>query len=132
MEQLIYDLNNFSNIYLIAVSIIVQFIIYPSFKSYNESKFKNFHSSYTRKMFLIVGPIMTLELLCCIYLIYIDLTKILSLGLILLIIWFLTFFMIVPIHNKLNIKFESTKHKRLLRLNAFRTLAWIFKFLLFI
>ena len=132
MEQLIYDLNNFSNIYLIAVSIIVQFIIYPSFKTYNENKFKNFHSSYTRKMFLIVGPIMTLELLCCIYLIYIDLTRILSLGLILLIIWFLTFFMIVPIHNKLNIKFESPKHKRLLRLNAFRTLAWIFKFVIFI
>ena len=132
MEKLVYDLNNFSNIYLIAVSIIVQFIIYPSFKSYNENKFKNFHSNYTRKMFLIVGPIMALELLCCIYLIYIDLTKILSLGLILLIIWFFTFFMIVPIHNKLNIKFESLKHKRLLRLNALRTLAWIFKFLLFI
>ena len=132
MEQLIYDLNNFSNIYLIAVSIIVQFIIYPSFKTYNENKFKNFHSSYTRKMFLIVGPIMALELLCCIYLIYVDLTKISSLGLILLIIWILTFFMIVPIHNKLNIKFESLEHSRLLRLNAFRTLAWIFKFLLFI
>ena len=132
MDELIYDLNNFSNIYLIAVSIIVQFIIYPSFKSYNENKFKNFHSNYTRKMFLIVGPIMTLELLCCIYLIYIDLTKISSLGLILLIIWFLTFFMIVPIHNKLSIKFESPEHKRLLRLNAFRTSAWIFKFLIFI
>ena len=132
MEQIIYDLNNFSNIYLIAVSIIVQFIIYPSFKSYNENKFKNFHSGYTRKMFLIVGPIMTLELLCCIYLIYIDLTKISSLGLILLIIWVLTFFMIVPIHNKLNIKFESLEHSRLLKLNALRTLAWIFKFLLFI
>ena len=132
MEQLIYDLNNFSNIYLIAISIIVQFIIYPSFKGYNKDKFTIFHSSYTRKMFLIVGPIMTLELLCCIYLIYIDITKILSLGLILLFIWFFTFFMIVPIHNKLNIKFDSTEHKRLLRLNAFRTLAWIFKFLLFI
>ena len=132
MEQLVYDLNNFSNIYLIAVSIIVQFIIYPSFKSYNENKFKNFHSNYTRKMFLIVGPIMALELLCCIYLIYVDLTKISSLGLILLIIWILTFFMIVPIHNKLNIKFESLEHSRLLRLNAFRTLAWIFKFIIFI
>ena len=132
MEQIIYDLNNFSNIYLIAVSVMVQYIVYPSFKNYNEKKFKNFHSSYTRKMFLIVGPIMTLELLCCIYLIYIDITKILSLGLILLFIWFFTFFMIVPIHNKLNIQFESTEHKRLLRLNAFRTLAWIFKFLLFI
>ena len=132
MEQLIYDLNNFSNIYLIAISIIVQFIIYPSFKSYNEDKFKNFHSSYTRKMFLIVGPIMAIELLCCIYLFYNGISKILLSSSILLIIWFITFFMIVPIHNKLNIQFESTKHKRLLRLNAFRTLAWIFKFLLFI
>ncbi len=132
MEQIIYDLNNFSNIYLIAVSIMVQFIVYPSFKNYNEKKFKNFHSVYTKKMFLIVGPIMAIELLCCIYLSYNGISKILLSSSILLIIWFITFFMIVPIHNKLNIKFELFEHKRLIQLNALRTLAWIFKFLIFI
>lgn len=83
-------------------------------------------------MFLIVGPIMAIELLCCIYLSYNGISKILLSSSILLIIWFITFFMIVPIHNKLNIKFELFEHKRLIQLNALRTLAWIFKFLLFI
>ena len=63
MEQFILQINTFSNIYLIAISIMVQFIIYPSFKNYSESSFKSFHSGYTKKMFLIVGPFMIIELI---------------------------------------------------------------------
>ena len=69
MEQFILQINIFSNIYLIAISIMVQFIIYPSFKNYSESTFKSFHSAYTKKMLFIVGPIMILELLSTLYLV---------------------------------------------------------------
>ena len=68
MQEIFFDINLFSNIYLIAISIIVQFIIYPSFKKYSFVEFKTFHSDYTKKMFLIVGPVMTVELLCCVFL----------------------------------------------------------------
>ena len=37
MEQLFLKINIYSNIYLIAISIIVQLIIYPSFKKYSDS-----------------------------------------------------------------------------------------------
>ena len=57
MEQFILEINIFSNIYLIAISIMVQFIIYPSFKNYSESTFKSFHSAYTKKMYLLLGQL---------------------------------------------------------------------------
>ena len=63
MEQLFLKINIYSNIYLIAISVMVQLIIYPSFKNYDNSNFRSFHSSYTKKMFFIVGPIMIIELL---------------------------------------------------------------------
>ena len=121
MQEIFFDIHLFSNIYLIAISIIVQFIIYPSFKKYSFVEFKTFHSDYTKKMFIIVGPVMTVELLCCAFL--------LIPAILLIIIWILTFFLIVPIHNKLNIKFNLNDHKNLIRLNGLRTLLWVLKVL---
>ena len=128
MQQLISEINTFCNIYLISISIIVQFVVYPSFKNYNTNKFKSFHSDYTTKMLYIVGPVMTLELLCCVYLLYVDLPSVLFSCLLLSIVWVLTFAMIVPIHNRLNNNFKLNEHRKLLRLNGLRTLAWILKF----
>ena len=128
MQQLISEINTLSNIYLISISIIVQFIVYPSFKIYNTNQFKSFHSDYTTKMLYIVGPVMTVELLCCIYLLYVDLPSELFSSLLLSIVWVLTFAVIVPIHNRLNNNFKLSEHKKLLRLNGLRTLAWILKF----
>ena len=79
-------------------------------------------------MLYIVGPVMTVELLCCIYLLYVDLPSELFSSLLLSIVWVLTFAMIVPIHNRLNNNFKLSEHKKLLRLNGLRTLAWILKF----
>jgi len=128
MQQLISEINTFCNIYLISISIIVQFVVYPSFKNYNTNQFKSFHSDYTTKMLYIVGPVMTAELLCCVYLLYVDLPSVLFSSLLLSIVWVLTFARIVPIHNRLNNNFELNEHKKLLRLNGLRTLAWILKF----
>ena len=128
MQQLISEINTFCNIYLISISIIVQFVVYPSFKNYNINQFKSFHSDYITKMLYIVGPVMTAELLCCVYLLYVDLPSVLFSSLLLSIVWVLTFAMIVPIHNRLNNNFEQNEHRKLLRLNGLRTLAWILKF----
>ena len=128
MEQLFLKINIYSNIYLIAISIMVQLIIYPSFKNYYNSNFRSFHSSYTKKMFFIVGPIMILELLSTIYLAiknsYLFPTSIVVL------IWLTTFFLIVPVHNSLNSAFSIKTHKKLLRLNFIRTTFWVLKLLL--
>ena len=128
MQQLISEINTFCNIYLISISIIVQFVVYPSFKNCNTNQFKSFHSDYTTKMLYIVGPVMTVELLCCVYLLYVDLPSVLFSSLLLSIVWVLTFAIIVPTHNRLNNNFEQNEHRKLLRLNGLRTLAWILKF----
>ena len=128
MEQLFLKINIYSNIYLIAISIIVQLIIYPSFKKYSDSKFKSFHSSYTNKMFFIVAPIMILELLSALYLLIKNsfYPPIIIIGF----IWLITFFFIVPVHNSLNSNFNIIVHKKLLHLNFIRTTFWILKFLI--
>ena len=128
MEQLFLKINIYSNIYLIAISIMVQLTIYPSFKNYSHSKFKSFHSSYTKKMFFIVAPIMILELLSALYLLIKN--SFLIPTIIIGFIWLITFFFIVPIHDSLNYNFNIRVHKKLLHLNFIRTTFWILKFLI--
>ena len=128
MEQFILQTNLFSNIYLIAISIMVQFIIYPSFKNYPQSTFKSFHSAYTKKMLFIVGPIMILELLSTLYLVIKN--SFFLPTLIVALIWLTTFFLIVPIHQSLNYSFNIRNHKKLLRLNFVRSSFWVLKLLL--
>ena len=128
MEQLFLKINIYSNIYLIAISVMVQLIIYPSFKNYDNSNFRSFHSSYTKKMFFIVGPIMIIELLTTLYLVIKN--TFLFPSTIVALIWLTTFFLIVPIHNSLNSAFSIRTHKKLLRLNIVRTSFWVLKLLI--
>ena len=128
MEQLFLKINIYSNIYLIAISLTAQLIIYPSFKNYDNSNFKSFHSSYTKKMFFIVGPIMIIELLSTSYLVIKN--TFLFPSTIVALIWLTTFFLIVPVHNSLNSAFSIRTHKKLLRLNIVRTSFWVLKLLI--
>ena len=128
MEQLFLKINIYSNIYLIAISVMVQLIIYPSFKNYDNSNFRSFHSSYTKKMFFIVGPIMIIELLTTLYLVIKN--TFLFPSTIVALIWLTTFFLIVPVHNSLNSAFSIRTHKKLLRLNIVRTSFWVLKLLI--
>ena len=128
MEQLFLKINIYSNIYLIAISVMVQLIIYPSFKNYDNSNFRSFHSSYTKKMFFIVGPIMIIELLTTLYLVIKN--TFLFPSTIVALIWLTTFFLIVPVHNSLNSAFSIRTHKKLLRLNFVRTSFWVLKLLI--
>ncbi len=107
---------------------MVQLIIYPSFKNYDNSNFRSFHSSYTQKMFFIVGPIMIIELLSTLYLVIKD--TFLFPSTIVAFIWLTTFFLIVPVHNSLNSAFSIRTHKKLLRLNIVRTSFWVLKLLI--
>ena len=125
--ELIYNINLFSNIYLIAISIIVQLVVYPSFKNLKKESFIIFHKNYTKKMLFIVGPIMFLELLTSLILV-IKFNQSSSSLIPLTFVWLLTFLLIVPVHNKLSSRFQEIEHKKLINLNFFRTIAWIVKF----
>ena len=129
--EIIHELNKISNLLMIGISILVQFIIYPSFKKPDFKNFNVFHISYSNKMFYIVAPIMLTELFSSLFLVYKSPSKIYLISLFfLLLIWLLTFLFIVPIHNFLSANHNKKKVQRMIRLNGLRTFFWLSKYLI--
>lgn len=120
---------------MVGVSLITHFVTYPSFKLIKSSLFSEFHKSYTNKMLFIVAPVMILELISSLFLVIFDVSdNNTEIGLLisLLLIWFLTFFIIVPIHNKLTLDYDKDLNQKLIKYNGLRTIFWIIKLILFI
>ena len=125
----------FSNLIMVGISLITHFVTYPSFKLIKSSIFSEFHKSYTNKMLVIVAPVMILELISSILLVIFNVSdNDTETGLLitLILIWFLTFFAIVPIHNKLAVNYSKDLNQKLIKYNGFRTALWIIKLILFI
>ena len=130
MEILFY-IYIFCNIFLIGISLITQFVTYPSFQSINPEIFSNFHKIYTQKMLFIVGPIMTIEFLSVVVLLFINIDFHFMVQFIFVfLIWILTFFLIVPIHNELEKHYNKSLNNKLIKLNGYRTFLWFVKFIL--
>ena len=120
---------------MVGVSLITHFVTYPSFKLIKSSLFSEFHKSYTNKMLFIVAPVMILELISSLFLVIFDVSdNNTEIGLLisLLLIWFLTFFIIVPIHNKLTLNYNKDLNQKLIKYNGLRTILWMIKLILFI
>tara|TARA_B100000900_G_scaffold63832_1_gene49289 strand:- start:4504 stop:4770 length:267 start_codon:yes stop_codon:yes gene_type:complete len=80
-------------------------------------------------MLLIVGPIMTIEFLIAAILLFLNVDFYFLIQFILVsLIWILTFFLIVPVHNQLEKKYDKLLNSKLIKLNGYRTLVWIVKF----
>ncbi len=133
--NLIVYISLFTNIIMVGVSLITHFVTYPSFKLIKSSIFSEFHKSYTNKMLFIVAPVMILELISSLLLVIFDMNDN-NTGIVLLItlmlIWFLTFFTIVPIHNKLSVNYNKDLNQKLIKYNGLRTILWIIKLILFV
>ena len=120
---------------MVGVSLITHFVTYPSFRLIKSSLFSEFHKSYTNKMLFVVAPVMILELISSLFLVIFDVSdNNTEIGLLisLLLIWFLTFFIIVPIHNKLTVNYNKDLNQKLIKYNGLRTIFWIIKLILFI
>ena len=134
MNIIVY-ISLFTNLIMVGVSLITQFVTYPSFKLIKSITFSEFHKSYTKKMLFIVAPIMILELISSLLLVIFDISdNHTEIGLLitLILIWLLTFFNIVPIHNKLTVNYNKDLNQKLIKLNGLRTILWILKLILFI
>lgn len=132
-EDIILNICLTTNLLMIGISLIVQFIVYPSFKIFDKIFFFKYHRNYTKKMFVLVSPIMILEIVSSFILFIEYQTKILALILFInILIWLVTFIFIVPIHNSFSKYNKLKKVKKLLNYNFTRTFLWIFKALIFI
>ena len=134
MNIIVY-ISLFTNLIMVGVSLITHFVTYPSFKLIKSNTFSEFHKSYTKKMLFIVAPVMILELISSSLLVIFDISdNHTEIGLLitLILIWLLTFFNIVPVHNKLTVNYNKDLNQKLIKLNGLRTILWILKLILFI
>lgn len=104
---------------------IVQLVHYPAFKFIDKENFKQFQQFHTQNITWIVAPAMVLELLFSV-LLFLKLEDFFSILNVLsvLLIWVATFFVSVPIHNKLQNGYDLKLIKKLVQTNWLRTVLW--------
>lgn len=118
-----------SSLIMLGVIWIIQLVQYPFFSQVNAENFPKYHAAHTFWITPVVAPTMIIELITSIFIIFyppknID-AKLLYIGLILtLIVWASTFFIQIPLHNKLANTFNADAHRLLVNTNWIRTIAW--------
>jgi uncharacterized membrane protein len=129
MDKLIFIGNLASTFYLTGLIWLVQLVQYPFFARVGAENFQQYHAAHTFWITPVVAPAMILELITSIFLIFyppgnID-GKFFWLGLFLtLTVWLSTFFLQVPMHEKLATGFDTEAHRFLVNSNWIRTIAW--------
>ena len=117
---------------LLILIILVQLIIYPSFLHYHLKNLITWHNIYTKKIAIVVIPLMLGQLSVSIFQVYEkQVFDTLSYFIIVLFLWAITLFKFAPMHNiisqgSVNDKFLT----KLVRLNWIRTILWFLLFLL--
>ena len=117
------------NAILVGIIIMTQIISYPLFLKVSESSFADYYNAYKNRITIIVIPFMITELLLTLY-IYLHSPNNIFFQIstfILILIWLSTFFIQVPIHNKISIKLEHKMIEKLISTNWMRTFLWILK-----
>lgn len=116
---------------LVVLTWIVQLVIYPGFRFFQRPDMLRWHKPYTRRITVIVFPLMAAQIGLYAYRLRIDATMLNGMLLLLVLMtWLITFFFAVPLHNRI----ESGKEMqitidRLNRVHRWRTLIWTIIFL---
>lgn len=127
--QLAWPLHLASTFYMVGLIWFVQVVHYPLFAAVGEDKFVEYEDHHQRLTTWVVGPGMLVELVSGMLL---ALTAAdsrsamilwVSLGL-LAIIWLSTALVQIPCHRQLSTGFNASAHRRLVRSNWLRTVAW--------
>ncbi|WP_026755957.1 hypothetical protein [Sediminibacter sp. Hel_I_10] len=111
---------------LVVLIWIVQLIIYPSFKFYETQDLIKWHKIYTRRLGMVVMPLMIAQLAIYGYLIFQVQTWFNLFGSVtVLLLWLSTFFQFVPLHNKISDhNYSKETLNALVKLNWIRTGLW--------
>lgn len=105
----------------------IQIVQYPLFDRVGREAFPVWHAAYTAAITRVVAPLMLVELGGALWLLGVaDLREPLFLASLapLAFIWMATAFVQVPLHSRLARGFDAASHRRLVRSNWLRTLAW--------
>ena len=111
---------------LFVLIVIVQIIIYPSFIYYERENLLKWHKIYTKKIALIVLPLMLSQLTISLIQVYL-LATITSITYVLLVLflWIVTLLKFAPMHTEISKgNFNRKFLNKLIYLNWMRTTAW--------
>jgi uncharacterized membrane protein len=129
MKNLIFLAHSGTTLYLVGVIWLVQLLVYPAMGHVGADGYAAYHNLHTSRITPVVAPAMIIELLTAIYFVFVPDEAIdyryFWCGLVLvLIVWASTFFVQVPLHEKLARGFDSDVQSRLVLTNWIRTIAW--------
>lgn len=111
---------------LVVLIWLVQLIIYPGLKYYNEQDLAKWHDKYTSLISIVVIPLMVIQVCLHAYTVILNPNLITGLNFITIIaIWAVTFFFAIPLHGNIaqNKYIEASIHK-LIKINWYRTVLW--------
>ncbi len=111
---------------------MVQLIVYPSFKYYADKKLLAWHETYTKRIAILVIPLIFGQLITGILQLYEAINWYTATSIILIVgVWVSTFAQFVPMHSKIS-KGAATPVllNRLVGLNWIRTVLWSWLFVL--
>lgn len=129
MKNLIFLAHLAATLYLVGVIWLVQLLVYPAMGHAGADGYAAYHNLHTSRITPVVAPAMIAEPLTAFYFIFVSDDAIdrryFWCGLILiLIIWASTFFVQVPLHEKLARSFDGDIQSRLVSTNWIRTISW--------
>jgi len=106
---------------------MVQLVVYPGFKVYEPKNLKKWHDSYTKRITVVVMPLMLVQLSLSLYSFVLNWDAVLQILdlLLVLLTWITTFLIFVPLHNSIakEQKMSSSVNK-LVKYNWYRTFLW--------
>lgn len=111
---------------MVGVIWVIQLVHYPLFRHLDPKNFRAAHQFHSTAISFIVIPVMSAELLLSILLWTRRHSLLPTAGiLILILIWAVTFTVMIPLHARLQTDgFQPAIHRRLLYWNWVRTIAW--------
>ncbi len=114
--------------FMVGLIWLIQLVHYPMFQFLDRASFKSSHTFHSTRITFVVMPAMLLELVLSAVIVWkrgpLNLPALIGFGLVVL-IWLTTFFVLVPLHERLQTEgFQPEVHLALLRWNWLRTLAW--------
>jgi hypothetical protein len=114
---------------MFGVILVVQLVHYPLFRYVGPAGYRTYQAEHMRRITWIVAPAMTVELGTAIWLVAVPPAGVpawmgwMGLALVVL-IWGTTGWVHVPLHARLTDGFDAAAHRRLVRTNWGRIVAW--------
>lgn len=129
MEKILLIVQLAATVSLTGIIWLIQIVHYPLFGYVGEEKYRLFHVAHMNQIAFVVAPLMIVEAVSAALLVFYppqnsDLRLAwIGIGLVAA-IWLSTFFLQVPLHEKLAQGFDAAAHRSLVVTNWIRTAAW--------